>query len=414
MKNKKHFIENTASFLLLAITVVIVFFAHKAAPYMNDDLWYSTNLATGEPLKTLDDVLESQVWHYLNWGGRSMTHTILQLTILCGEAVNNILNVVFTGLLAIIIYIISKETIIEEISVEGSKHIDLGSGAEVSKSTATAAFYVAIIIGMLHGLNPNWLMSMYWQSGSANYLYITVFILLFVYAYIRELPRYLSEVNSKNEIMDKEIKPLKGITVWIVPVAVLSGWSNENMGPTVWLFSVFVIAALKIMGKKIKPWMMLGSILSLVGSLMCILAPGNFVRGAQAEADKSLLWKLVNRVYAEGRAGVDYLYPALIFALLLAVAYYPILKKKMDLRTVVLFAMAVVSWGAMILSPHYPDRACFGTMAFLIIISVSLLLRLSKEVYGVKWWINIAALFTWLRGMFWLLEYMGFLKGIIK
>lgn len=412
MKDKNVIIDNIASFFVLAVTVVIISMAHKAAPYMLDDLWYSTNLATDGPLENLGDVVESQVWHYLNWGGRSMTHTILQLTILCGETINNILNVVFTGFLAIIIYCIAVVLLRGEVASSGQK-TDLANCAGGTKGSMSAVFYIAVIMGMLHGLNPNWLMSMYWQSGSANYLYITVFILLFVFAYVRELPGYLSDIKAGNDTTLSETKPLKGVTFWIVPVAVLSGWSNENMGPTVWVLSVFTIVCLMKMGRKIKAWMILGSIFSLAGSAMCILAPGNFVRSAQVDADKSVLWKLVNRVYAESRAGVDYLYPALIFAFLLALAYYPVLKKKLDLKTLVLFAMAVISWGAMVLSPHYPDRACFGTMIFLVIISVSLMLRLRKEAQGMKWWINAAAVLVWLRGMFWLVEYMGFLRGII-
>lgn len=41
---------------------------------------------------------------------------------------------------------------------------------------------------MVLGLNANWRMSMFWQAGAANYLYITVFILLFVWCYLREVP----------------------------------------------------------------------------------------------------------------------------------------------------------------------------------------------------------------------------------
>ena len=135
---------------------------------------------------------------------------------------------------------------------------------------------------------------------------------------------------------------------------------------------------------------------------------------ADANSDKSLVWKLVNRAYSEGRAGVDYLYPALILVILLAIIYYPVLKNRLDTRTVVLFALSVVSWGAMVLSPHYPDRATFGTLALLIVIAVSLMLRLIKARPELRYWVNAVGVLIWLRGIFWLSEYIGFSLNILE
>lgn len=416
---KKNLFENTIAFLMLAITIAIITYTHKLVPYMLDDLWYSTNLslsdmatfdpATAAPIASVSDVWESQVWHYFNWGGRSMTHTILQLTILLGETANNVLNVVFTGLISMIILLVAR-------NLMGSDNGDYANGAK-GFGTARSAFYISVIMGMLHGLNASWMMSMYWQSGSANYLYITVFILLFIYCYIRELPEGPLDFRKESKEEATSPKPLKGISFWIVPLAILAGWSNENMGPSAWVLSVFVIWYLRRKNQKVRAWMILGSIFSFAGSAACILAPGNFVRSkmvADANSDKSLVWKLVNRAYSEGRAGVDYLYPALILVILLAIIYYPVLKNRLDTRTVVLFALSVVSWGAMVLSPHYPDRATFGTLALLIVIAVSLMLRLIKAKPELKHWVNAVGVLIWLRGIFWLCEYIGFSLIIIE
>lgn len=376
MKTKNPIIENTAAFLLLAVTIFIIAFTHKTVPYMLDDLWYSTNLKTGEPLKSISDIWESQVWHYLNWGGRSMTHGILQLTFLCGEVINNVLNVVFTLLLSTVIIITATDI------------------ADVKLSITGWAFDLSIVMGMLHGLNANWMMSMYWQSGSANYLYISVFVLFFAYCYLREFS-------------DGEVKPFSGITVWIVPLSVLAGWSNENMGPTVWLLSLFTIVYRKKKDLPVKLWMILGCVFSFLGSLACIIAPGNFKRSAEVDAGKGFLWKAFLRVYSESRGIFDFLYPAAILALILLIMYYPLLKKKVDIKTVLLLVMAALSWGAMVLSPHYPDRATYGTLVFFIVVIISLVLRLIKEKEELKPWLNGALLFVYVRGMFWLCEYLA-------
>lgn len=59
---------------------------------MMDDEWYGTNLVTNQPLRGLSDIIESQIWHFRNWGGRCMTHGILQLTLMSGEFMADMLN----------------------------------------------------------------------------------------------------------------------------------------------------------------------------------------------------------------------------------------------------------------------------------------------------------------------------------
>ena len=279
MENKKNLYESITAFLILAVAIAVSFLAHRVAVFMMDDLWYSNNLATvaamgeetGAPLKSVRDVYESQVWHYLNWGGRSVTHTILQFVLMGGELFADILNVVMTCVLSTLIVAISSK-------ISGT-----------TRTLTRSAIYVGAVYGLLHGLNANWHLSMYWQSGSVNYLYITSFILLFMWCYVRELS-------------EERPAALKGITIWIAPLALITGWSNENMGPTAWLVTVFTIGYLRKKKLPVKLWMILGSALCILGSGLCILAPGNFTRSAFAETDTSLFMKLYLRAYSDVRA----------------------------------------------------------------------------------------------------------------
>lgn len=85
------------------------FILHRRVPFMMDDLWYGTNLATGEKLSSFTDVIESQIWHYRNWGGRSITHGILQLTLMSGEWAADILNLAMTMLLGIMVCVVARQ-----------------------------------------------------------------------------------------------------------------------------------------------------------------------------------------------------------------------------------------------------------------------------------------------------------------
>ncbi len=361
------------TWVLTGITLLMMYLTHRAVPFMMDDLWYLTKLSSEMPISSLSDIWESQVWHYFNWGGRSITHSILQVILLAGERVADVLNIVATLLLAWLMCVMA-----------GEKKL--------------FSFFAAL--GMLLGLNANWKMSMFWQAGAANYLYITVFVLLFLYCYLRE---------------DDNNKGLPGITFWIVPLGVIAGWSNENMGPAIWVISLLIILLAKKDQKKIKPWMILGNLASLVGSVLMILAPGNFVRGARVASNEfGTLWKLFLHCYAESKAALEYLFPTLLVLACLLVISKGILKVNITRKNILLLLCALLSWGAMVLSPHYPDRATFGTMVLLICVILSLIkdiVRERKDVAMMMW--GISAL-IWLRGMFFLGEFLSISWGWIK
>lgn len=87
--------------ILLGVSVLVMYITHRHVPFMMDDLWYSTVLSDETvPIASLGDIVRSQIWHWQNWGGRSITHGILQLTLLAGEHLADLLNVGVTLLLA--------------------------------------------------------------------------------------------------------------------------------------------------------------------------------------------------------------------------------------------------------------------------------------------------------------------------
>ena len=104
-----------------------------------------------------------------------------------------------------------------------------------------------------------------------------------------------------------------------------------------------------------------------------IAAPGNFVRsGETAENTRGILWNFYLRCYSEARGTLEYLFPTLLLAAVALVICKGILKEKIGRDNGLLLLGALLSWGAMILSPHYQDRASFGTMTLLICVILSL------------------------------------------
>lgn len=371
--HKKQMFWYVTGILFFAVTLLIIYIGNDCVPFMMDDDWYSTRLFDEEPVRNLADIIAAQTWHFFNWGGRCIAHGLLQLTLMAGWFWADIINVIFNILLAMLICKAAK--------VKG-------------------IVYYAMVWGMLYGLNANWRQSLCWQSGAANYLFMTTFALFFLWCYVREL--------------EGQRKSLLGISLWMWPLGLAAGWSNENMGPTIWLLSLGIILYLWVKERRWHWWMLFGNITSLIGTCMVILAPGNFVRAEQTITDKGLLWRVFLRCYSESKALLEFLSPTLIvlaFALCIGMG---ICKIRLSKANVIYLAGALLSWGAMILSPHYPDRATFGTMVFLICVIVSMAGETLKQRPDLKPWLCAAGGVIWLRGMFFMAEYIGVSWGWIK
>lgn len=377
-KSKKRMFILT--YILFAVTVLVLYVTHRDTHFMMDDLWYSTMLSDDTPITSFRDIVISQIWHFNNWGGRSMTHGILQLTLLSGEMAADLLNLVMTFLLAWMICL-------------------------VAENPKLPVFFAAVALPL--GLNANWRMSMFWQAGAANYLYITVFILAFAHCYLRELPEQAVAGGAVK-------KKLPGITFWIIPIGILAGWSNENMGPAMWILSLIIILGVLREKKKLPLWMVLGNLASLAGSVMVVAAPGNFVRNGQVgDSHLGVLWRLFMRNYNECRAALEFLFPTLLVLMLILVLAKSVGGIGLGRKNALLMFCALLSWGAMFLSPHYPDRATFGTMVLLICVVLSMAGKIVQKRSDLAWPLWGAVLIIWLKGMYLCCQQLGISWGWI-
>ena len=372
MKLKKEKVTVVLFAILSLITIAVIYMQHTYIPFMMDDIWYQSKLSSDEPISSFKDIIESQIWHYNNWGGRSIAHGLLQIILMLGEEIADILNVIATMVLSVIISKMANVKI--QYGVFGA-------------------------LAMMFGFNPNWRMSMFWQAGAANYLYMSIFVFLFLYCYISE----------------NDHKKLYGITFWIVPLGLFAGWSNENIGPTLWCISALVIATEIWKKHKIAIWMILGNVSCFVGSALMILAPGNSVRSNEVASNEyGFLWNLFLRCYAESKAVLEYLFPLVLLTIFMIAICKGILQIELGKTNIYLLLGALLSWGAMVLSPHYPDRATFGTMIFLVCANLSMMKKVCIEKEKAYWWFVMGIVFIWLGGMFYLGEDLALIWGWIQ
>jgi len=334
--NKVKYSKKTYILCALGLIVLLAlqFVLHRSTPFIKDDLWYATNLVTGEKCSSFADIIQSQIWHYFNWGGRVINHALLQAVILTGEFGADILNIVATVILGAMICLVA-----------GNKNPILFLLSEA----------------MIVSFNASIHFSMYWQSGSVNYLYSTSWILLYVFFIINA--------------MKEDTKKIKGIEIFIIPLGLAAGWSTENMGPACFVLTVFAMIISYVKKKKIPVYLFEGSLTTLLGSILLITAPGNFVRNLYVEKT-SFIQMLSNRFDNISLSVCDFLFPVLLFASI-AFCIETFAIRSFNIRSAALLGFAAVAEGAMFLSPAYPQRASFGIMCILI----SYIITVLKKIY---------------------------------
>ncbi|MBR3040690.1 MAG: hypothetical protein IKI20_08585 [Lachnospiraceae bacterium] len=377
--NKSNKIFKPVVFLLMACFIFILYLCNRIVIFMQDDLWYWTNLVTNERIQGVGDIVQSQVWHYNNWGGRTVAHTLLQFLLFGGGTLCNICNTVVFCMLSVFIAKAGKKWDATMILLAGS---------------------------MLVAFNPNILETMLWQSGTANYLYMTMLSFPLVWIYIKQLSGNKDE--EKTESKGLGILKALGVFLW----GLLAGWTNENMGPTYFLIAVAtVILYSRKLKKKIPVWMITGCISLLMGSAFMILAPGNNVRESEIQSLGSWKLDLCKRVLDYFKGSFEYLLPTIVVAIFVFILYRLVMKKKPDYATYMLLAGGIVSYLALALSPHVPDRAMFGSMSFLIWGSIRMLTEVFEETkkehykFFLTLFVTATALyrlfFFWAQGVGW-------------
>ena len=341
LKNKRIWSDVTI-YAIMLVFVTFLYLCNHLIIFMQDDLWYWTNLVTGEKISGVGDIVQSQVWHYQNWGGRTVAHTLLQFLLWGGGRLCNVLNTVAFDALALFLAKAGRKW--------NAKSILLGAA-------------------MMIAFNPNMLETLFWQSGTANYLYMTLLSFPLVWFYVRSL--LVKEQQKQSAGMS--VLSVIGMLVW----GLLAGWTNENMGPTYFLLSVIVIVLCIREKKKIRAWMVAGSLSLAAGSALMILAPGNRVRETEIVSLGSWKLDLCKRVFDYFKGAFVYLLPVLIFAILSYVLYRMVLNRRPDKATLLILLGGIVSFLGLALSPHVPDRSLFGSMCFFIWGSV----RMTAEVF---------------------------------
>lgn len=329
----------TQKILILSIIFLSMFILNMITPLIMDDFNYTFGL--NGRINSLLDIINYQSWFYSNWGGRNVAHTIAQFFLMNNKLLFNFLNAIVYTVLIYLIYRIIRG--------KNEEH----------------PIYLLGIHFALWFFSPAFGQSFIWLTGSCNYLWTTVIIVIFI--------NIFTDIYNK----DKKYSLLKTILFGLL--GVLAGWTNENTGASlIFMGIVYLIVEKFVKHQKINKTTLIGIIGVIIGFTVMILAPGNYVRSTHYPEGSYFLIEWIKRAISITQTGIDYFY-LLIIAIIILMSIYLYHKQKFD-KIVFLFLFGtIVGSYSMIMSPTFPERSWTIVIIYLVIICGNLLYNIKLK-----------------------------------
>lgn len=341
MKKIEKFIDKNQIKIMLLLIFISMLALNFLTPLLADDYSYGLNLAN-KKLTGIIDIYNYQIWHYFNWGGRTIAHTFAQTLLMFPKAIFNIVNSIIYTCLVYLIYL----------------HGKLNRREKNSRNS----YLILLIHLILWFIIPVFGQSFIWLIGSCNYLWTTVIVVYFLLLF------------RKNE---KENKWYKIIIMFLI--GILAGWTNENTsaGLIVILFSTLIIDKITTKKWNLTKTKVAGIVGSLIGFVLMICAPGNYVRNAAFKDDTFIIIKFIKRaIDITGNAEI-YILP-LIIAIIILISLKIYHKKKIEKEVTPFILGGFAATYSMVASPQFPERSWTGVIVYLIIALVILVYDFEK------------------------------------
>lgn len=348
IKNKKTRLF-TIAVVMVTLLIGFLFYAlNYYTPLFADDYSYSFSFSTGERIESISQIIDSQIGHYQNTNGRSVTHSLAQLFLLAGDNVFNIINVLFFLLLLYLIYLHA-------------------CGSYKNFSLAKLS-----LIAMLIFLScPAFGQSFLWITGAANYLYGILIILGVL------LP-YRLQVNADTSSSHPLLEIIAAIAFLLL--GVIAGWTNENTSVAMIVMIVGYIVYYRIKSIRIHAWNITGCVGGIIGCILMLSSPGTASRLETAGGSGGIISWLKRLVFHSCDMFINLHLVILLFGVLFVLYLHQkrnILKKHTTQEfvrifnecsvTLIYFLGFLASVYSMIVSPQFPDRAWSGPVILFLI-----------------------------------------------
>lgn len=216
--------------LVVAVLFFYMLIINSYMPMMADDYRYAMNWGQTHHLNGIQEIVDFQLHHYMEWGGRSIAHSIAQLMLFLGKPLFNVAN---SGVFIAFVLLIYWHA-----SAAFTKNFRLG----LLMSVVFFCWFCLPTFGEI----------IVWLIGSCNYLWMTTMILAFL------LPYRLATTGSG--INFSRLGVTASFVMFIAGIA--AGWTNENSGFILLLAAGFATFYCWKQ-KRLEKWMLWGLAFSL-------------------------------------------------------------------------------------------------------------------------------------------------------
>lgn len=344
----------------------VIFVFNQKTPFQWDDfklafVWphelsLDENGGLTEPtqrISSFSDILISQYNHYFTWGGRTVVHIIAQFLLFINPLTADILNTLVYLLYVILIYY----------------HV-------IGKSKHDVLIFIGINF-LIWFVQPVFGETILWLTGSANYLWGTCIILLFL------LPFRMFD-NTK----PRKYAALKCIGMCLL--GIIAGWTNENTAAATIIITLLFVLYFYTHKWKIPAWAISGCIGIIAGYIIMIAAPGNIARAElRTEGIPMDLFHLSYRFLTSTQSFVAYLGIINLLGFILLLLFRKYSKENENYKynsflTALYFIGTLTAVYVMLFSPFFPPRAWFGAITFNIISFFILLHNLNYSLSFIR------------------------------
>ncbi len=242
-----------ACVLLIGVALIMFFLNHHTV-LASDDYVYSFKFTSDafsydtsarlERITSLKDIFESQYTHYFIWGGRSVVHFLAQFFLMYDEWIFDIANTLAYILLLMVIYF----------------HI-------LGRFCWRPGLIILINI-CLFAFTPATGRDFLWLTGSCNYLWGPLFSFSYLLAFRFQI------------VQEKPIINNTLLTVFYGMLGIICAWTNENMAVTMVVLALTFNLCTYFYKGYCYRWAVLANIGIVIGTVIMIAAPGNFVRAS--------------------------------------------------------------------------------------------------------------------------------------
>ena len=336
--------KNRKKYLFIVITIIafiLMFILNNKTLMVSDDYPYQFLFAGRMPTdstKLISNPLEifvSMYNHWNLWGGRVVPHYLLQLTFLLKNF--NFVNSIMFVLLGLLIYL------------HAFNFKDLKPGM------------LLLIYSTIFLFAPQPDSTMLWKSGSANYLWPSVLFLCMSLIY----KGYYDNQKRKNNL-------LNAILIFIL--GLLVGCCSENASFGVILIELLFIILYLIKKIKVPKWAITGIIGTIIGYIILVAAPGNYIRAEIMYPSKSYdILSLIKDFFVLTELSYEYLSAIIIATVISLIMIYK--KEKDKIKTcdryiiqAIFLIYSLASIYSLVMSPAYPERSWFFGFVYLVVV----------------------------------------------